>query len=71
MYKKMNLAMTLMGLFTPQFSTPALAADISEAGMPKEKIKKGKGQLRDTKPKSSGAAQLKRASTKRRNIAKN
>lgn len=69
MYKK-NLAMAILGLFTSQFSTPAMPADINEAGVTKEKIKHGKGQLRDTKPKSSGAAQLKRATKKRSNIRK-
>ncbi len=31
---------------------------------------RGKGQLRSAKPKTSGAAQLKRAATKRNNIRK-
>tara|TARA_R100000951_G_scaffold2179_3_gene3717 strand:- start:1086 stop:1307 length:222 start_codon:yes stop_codon:yes gene_type:complete len=70
MFKK-NLAMAILGLFAPQLSAPALPADINEAGLPKEKIKHGKGQLRDTKPKASGAAQLKRAAKKRSNIRKN
>lgn len=32
--------------------------------------RRGKGQLRNAKPKASGAAQLKRAATKRNNIRK-
>ena len=70
MFKKINLAMALMGLFTPAFSVPAIAADNTEANMVREKIKQGKGQLRDTKPKQSGAAQFKRAAKKKSNIRK-
>jgi len=66
MFKK-NLAMGIMGLFTPVFASPAIPDGISGVDLPKDKIKHGKGQLRDTKPKPSGAAQLKRASTKRKN----
>lgn len=36
-------------------------------GIPK---RRGKGQLRNAKPKASGAARLKRAATKRNNIRK-
>ena len=69
MFKK-NLAMTILGLFTHQYAAPAIAANITDMETPKHKIKQGKGQLRDVKPKPSGAAQLKRASKKRANIRK-
>ena len=69
MFKK-NLTMTIMGLFTPAYSMPAIAADAVGIDAPREKIKRGKGQWKDTKPKPSGAAQLKRAAKKARNIRK-
>ena len=36
MFKK-TLAMTILGLFTPQLSAPAMAADIQDVNVPKGK----------------------------------
>lgn len=61
--------MMIYSMFIPQRIAPALAADTGTNQMPHSKMG-GKGQLREAKPKQSGAASLKRASTKRRNIQK-
>ena len=65
MFKK-NLAMMIYSLFIPQ---RAHEIPVVETGghKPIEFHKGGKGQLRAAKPQSSGAAQLKRASKKRKN----
>ncbi len=63
-----SLALALMGAFIPPQShtaLPGMARELS-SGRPA----KQKGQLRATKPKASGAAKLKRAAAKRRNINK-
>jgi len=53
--------MMMMNLFTLDYSHPLSSVD---------ELNKTKGQLRVTKPKSSGAVQLKRAAKKRNNIRK-
>ena len=65
MFKK-NLAMMIMGLFTPNYahSTPSVDKLNNERIAP---MNKTKGQLRAAKPQPSGAAQFKRASKKRKN----
>jgi len=69
MFKK-NLAMAIYSLFIPASAAPMPTVDmgIDKGSKP---IIRGKGQLRATKPKASGAAALKRAATKRNNIRKN
>lgn len=61
--------MIIMGLFTPNYAhaSPSVGELNNERITP---MNKTKGQLRAAKPKSSGAAQLKRAAKKRNNIRK-
>lgn len=53
----------------PQLNAPVAANNMHDSS-PSQYTKGGKGQLRAAKGKPSGAARLKRAATKRRNIAK-
>ena len=59
----------IMGLFSPAFAAPSVEIDtLNEGRAPNEN--RGKGQLRNTVSKSSGAAQFKRNAKKRNNINK-
>tara|TARA_R110002049_G_scaffold101556_2_gene246468 strand:- start:604 stop:816 length:213 start_codon:yes stop_codon:yes gene_type:complete len=64
MFRK-NLALAIMSMFTPVRVAPSVDKLNDERIVPMHKTK---GQLRNAKPKSSGAAQLKRNAKKRNNI---
>lgn len=61
-----SVALHILGALTGSFAFPTTPRG-GTMGIPK---RRGKGQLRNVKPKASGAAQLKRAATKRNNICK-
>lgn len=69
---KKSIALHILGALAGGFGGLS-ASTIPQMNAHGETIRNGKprkGQLRSAKPKASGAAQLKRAATKRNNIRK-
>lgn len=70
MFKK-SIALSILGMFIAQTPAPAISAELGNSvDLPQGFDKHGKGQLRQAKSKQSGAASLKRAAKKAKNISK-
>lgn len=69
MHKK-SLALSIMGMFMGQSIAPAVQAAANSHNLQQDFYKGGKGQVRQAKPKQSGAASLKRIAKKAKNISK-